>query len=104
MKVRLSQFDRGSLAVAEDLLLEFLLDLADHLLDAAGVDPPIEHQSLQREPCDLPPNWVEAGEQHGAGRVVHDQVHAGGGLEGPDVAPLASDDAPLHLVVGEVHN
>ena len=38
------------------------------------------------------------------GRVVDDQVDAGGGLEGADVAALAADDAPLHVVVGEVHD
>ena len=34
-------------------------------------------------------------------RVVDDQVDAGGHLQGADVAPLAADDPPLHLVVGQ---
>ena len=36
------------------------------------------------------------------GRVVHDQVHAQRLLDGADVAPLATDDAPLHLVRGQI--
>ena len=36
-----------------------------------------------------------------SGRVVDDDVHAGRGLEGPDVPALAPDDAALHLVAGE---
>ena len=42
------------------------------------------------------------GQDDGLGRVVDDQVDAGGLLEGADVATLAADDAALHLVAGEV--
>ena len=36
------------------------------------------------------------------GRVVDDQVDAGGLLEGPDVAAFTADDAALHLVARQV--
>ena len=104
VEVRLAELDRGRLAVAEDLLVQLLLDLADHLLDAAGMDAAVQHEPLERQPRDLAADRVEARQQHCARRVVDDQVHAGRGLEGPDVAPLAADDPPLHLVVGEVHH
>src|SRR5205807_6972618 len=46
---------------------------------------------------------VEGADDHHAGRVVHDHVHAGGLLEGADVAALAADDPALHVVRGNVH-
>ena len=36
-----------------------------------------------------------------SGRVVDDEVHAGQGLQGADVAALTADDPALHLVVGQ---
>ena len=36
----------------------------EDLLDAVRVDPPVEHQLLQRQPADLAPHRVEAGQQH----------------------------------------
>ena len=50
----------------------------------------------------LAAHGIESGYDHGFGRVVDDQVHAGGGLQGADVAALAADDAALHIVVGQV--
>ena len=46
----------------------------------------------------LPPDRIEAGDDHGVGGVVDDDVDAGGGLEGADVPALAADDPALHLV------
>ena len=37
-----------------------------------------------------------------ASGVVDDQIHAGDGLQGADVAALTADDPALHLVVGQV--
>ena len=45
---------------------------------------------------------IEAGEDDRAGRVVDDQVDAGGELERADVAPLAADDAALEIVARQV--
>ena len=53
---------------------------------------------------DLAAHRVEAGEDDRLGRVVDDDVHAGDDLEGADVAALAADDAPLHVVAGQVHD
>ena len=52
-------------------------------------------------PRGLATHRVEAAEHHGLGGVVDDQVHAGGRLEGPDVAALATDDAALHVLARE---
>ena len=39
-----------------------------------------------------------------SGGVVDDQVAAGGGLQGADVAPFPADDPALHLVGGQRHH
>ena len=70
----------------------------EHLLDAVRVDPPVQHQLLQREPAHLAAHRIEARQQHRLRRVIDDQIDAGDGLEGADVATLAADDAALHLV------
>src|SRR2546428_9006347 len=46
----------------------------------------------------LTPHGVEAGDHDRVRRVVDDHVHAGGGLEGADVATFTPDDPPFHLV------
>ena len=80
------------------------LRLVDDLFDARGVDPAVGDQLRQRQAGDLAADGVEAREHDGLGRVVDDQVDAGGLLERPDVATLAADDPALHLVAREVHD
>jgi hypothetical protein len=67
------------------------------------MDPAILDQGLERPAGDLAADRIEAGDDHGVWGVVDDDVHARGRLEGADVPPLAPDDAPLHLVVGQRH-
>ena len=43
--------------------------------------------------------WQEIDDRLGG--VVDDDIDAGGGLDGADVAALAADDAALHLVAGQ---
>ena len=47
---------------------------------------------------------VEAGQDDRVGRVVDDEVDAGEVLERADVAPLAADDASLHVVGRQLHD
>src|SRR5205807_7203832 len=61
-------------------------------------------QLLESEPRDLAADSVKAGQDHGAGRVVNDEVDAGQVLESADVASLTADDPALHVVGGEVHD
>ncbi len=68
------------------------------------MDAAVHDQLLEGDPSDLPADRVEGGEDHGLGGVVDDEVHAGGGLQGPDVPSLAADDPALHLVVGQGHH
>src|SRR5450756_2034696 len=72
------------------------------LLDARRVDTPVGDELGEREARGLAAHPVEAREHHGLGRVVDDEVDARGVLEGADVAPLAADDAALHVVGRQV--
>ena len=66
------------------------------------MDAAVRDQPLDRLPCDFAAEWIEAGEDDGARRVVHDQLDAGGDLERADVASFAADDAPLQVVAREI--
>jgi hypothetical protein len=68
------------------------------------VDPAVRDEPLDGLAGDLAADRVEAREDDRPGRVVHDQLDAGGGLERPDVAPLAADDPPLQVVARQVHD
>ncbi len=93
----------GGPAHLQDVLLHLGLGFVDHLLDARGVDTSVLDQLGQRQAGRLAADVVEGADDDHAGRVVHDDVHPGAFLEGADVAPLAADDAALHLVAGDVH-
>src|SRR2546423_1504253 len=74
------------------------LRLLHDLFDATGVDAAVGDQALERQAADLTAHRLEAGYDDGVGRVVDDDVDAGGGLECADVAALAADDPAFHFV------
>ena len=88
----------GALADRDDLGAAALV----LVLDPLRVDPPVEHERLEREPRHLAPDRVERRQQHRLGGVVDDEVDAGHRLERADVAALPADDAALHLLAGQV--
>mgnify|MGYP003693834893 CR=1 FL=1 len=55
-------------------------------------------------PRDLAAHGIERRQDHRLGRVVDDHVDAGDDLERADVAALAADDAPLHVVARQLHD
>ena len=59
-------------------------------------------QAFDRLLGDFAAVGIEAGQDDRAGRVVDDQVDAGGELERADVAPLAADDAALEIVARQI--
>ena len=67
------------------------------------MDAAVADELRERQPGDLAAHRIEAAEHDRVGRVVDDEVDAGGLLEGADVAPLAADDAALHLVGRDGH-
>ena len=69
-----------------------------------GMNPPVGDEPFQGNPRHLAADRVEARKDHRLGSVVYDEVDARGGLDGPDVPALSSDDAPLHLFIGQIHH
>ena len=65
---------------------------------------PVLHEPRERHPRDLAPDRIKRADRHRIGGVVDDQVDARGRLDGPDVAPLAPDDAALHIVAADGHD
>src|SRR5260221_424739 len=83
--------------------VDLALRLVDHFLDAPGMDAPVRHELLQREPRHLAPDRIAARHHDGVLRVVDDHVHSRGEFERTDVPSLTPDDPTLHLVVRERH-
>ena len=91
-------------ALALHLQLKLAAALVHRFLDAGGVDAAVRDQALQRQAGDLAAGLVKARQRDGLGRVVNDEVAAGGGLQRADVAAFAADDAALHLIRGQRHD
>ena len=88
----------GSLALLLDDPVDLRARLLHHLLDARGMDASVLDELVQRLPRDLAAHRVEAGQDHCLRRVVDDEIDARCHLQRADVAPLAADDAALHLL------
>src|SRR5438309_3207668 len=73
-------------------LVDLGASLADHLLDAGGVDAPVDEETPERALGDLASDRGEARAHHRLGRVVDDQIAAGERFESPDVSAFAADD------------
>ena len=84
--------------------LHLLGDLAHYLLNARRVDAPVGNEAFQGQPGYFPPQGGETGEDDSFRSVINDQIHPGGRLNSPDVAPFPADDAALHLIVGQGHH
>jgi hypothetical protein len=63
----------------------------------------IRHELEEGDAGDLATQRVERRERDGLRRLVDDEVHAGRGLQGADVASLLADDPALHLLRGDRH-
>ena len=93
----------GVFAELLDVFLQLLLRGGDDLLDPRGWMRPSAmslfraRRATSRRIVSKPLTMTTPG------RVVDDQVDAGGLFEGADVAALAADDPPLHFVVGNAH-
>ena len=94
----------GLLAHLPDVLLDFLVDLRDDLLDPRRVDPAVLDQALQRHPRHLAPHRVKPGQDNRFRRVVNDDVDARRAFQRPDIAAFTADNAAFHLVVGKRHH
>ncbi|MNC86696.1 hypothetical protein D3C83_23700 [compost metagenome] len=84
-----------------DGCVDFFLRLGDHFFNATRVNAPVRDQFFEREPRDFAPHRIEARHDDRIRCVVDDDVDARREFECANVAALASDDAPLHLVAGQ---
>src|SRR5918999_3822001 len=74
------------LADVDDLGLDLLAGFVDDFLDSARMDAPVGDKLLEGEASNLPPDRIEARDDHRVRRVVDDDVDPGRQLEGPDVS------------------
>ncbi len=67
-----------------------------------GMDAAVRNQTLDGLLGDLPAVRIEAGQDDRAGRVIDDEIDAGGLFERADVASFAPDDAAFQIVARQV--
>ena len=68
------------------------------------MDASVGHELVQREPGDFAANGIEARQDDRFGRVVDDDLDAGGCLQRPDITAFAADNAALHLVAVDIED
>ncbi len=96
-------FHHRTLSVLLDLRVHFLARLFHHLFDSCRMNSSVLYQALQRDSRNLAAHRVHGWKGDGLGGIVDDKVDARQCFQGSDVAALASDDASLHLIVGQRH-
>ncbi|MPM66611.1 hypothetical protein SDC9_113521 [bioreactor metagenome] len=89
------------LALRLDGGVHLALGLFHHFLDAGGVNAAVDDELFQRQPGNFPAHRVETGDRDGLGGVVNDEIYAGHGFQGANVAAFAANNAALHLVIGQ---
>ena len=102
MQVVDPELERRGFALLERRLVDLRPDLLDHFLDAGGMNAAVGDKLFDGPLGDLPAVGVEAGEDDRPWGIVDDQLDPGRGLQGTDVATLASDDAALQVVARQV--
>src|SRR5436309_240379 len=80
--------------------IDFLPRLGDNFFDAGGMDTSIKNELRQSETGHFSPYRIEARQNHSFWCVIDDEVYPGGGFQRANIAALASDDTPLHFIVG----
>ena len=94
--------ERGLRSGLLDLLVNVLLRLMEHLLDACRMNTAIADEVLHGHACDFTANRVMGGNRNAFGRVVDDKVGARNLLKGADVASFSADDAALQIIGGDM--
>ena len=102
MHGRQAQLHDRLLAGALDGLVHFLGNGRDDLLNAGGMDAAIQDEPFHGLAGDLAAHGIKTGKDDRAGGVVNEHRHAGGGLEGANVAAFAADDAAFHFLALDI--
>ena len=93
----------GLLASLTHTLLNQVGSLVIHLFDAGGVNAAVGNKVLERHAGSLTTDRIEARKHDGLGGVVNHEVDARHLLKGADVATLATNDATLEVIGGNMH-
>jgi len=96
-----AQLKNSRLARLSHNLLDLLGHPAGGILNARGMNSSVRDQALERNPRDLAAQRIEPGDHDHFRGVVNQDIHAGGGLQRAYVPALATDDAPLHFLIGQ---
>ena len=93
-----SDLQDGGFSLLFDPLQDLLAGFGHDLFDAGRMNPAVDDELVQGYPRHLAADGVEAADDDRLGRVIDDEVDAGGLLEGTDVAPFFADDPAFQLV------
>ena len=94
----------GAFAFHLDGMIHFSAGFFHHIFDTGGMDTAIGDQLFQRQSCHFAADRIEGRDSDGFGSIINDQIHAGDGFKGADVAAFTADDAALHFIVGQRNN
>ena len=83
-----AQVNHGALARLGNFFLDLFGDLRHNLLDAGGVNAAVRHELVQGEARNLTTHRIEAAQNDGLWRVVHNELNPGSGLEAEMFHPL----------------
>ncbi len=81
--------------------LHFFRRLGDDLFNPRRVNTTVSNQIFQRQPRNFTPHRIERRQDDGFRRVVDDKIHARQRLDGANVSSLATDNPPLHFIIGQ---
>ena len=87
-----------------DALVYIAPRLFHHFLNAGRMDAPVCNQPLQSNAGNLALHGIEPRQYDRLRRIINDEVNARQRFQRPDIASLAPNDAPFHLIIRQSHN
>ena len=94
-----TEVDGSALTGLNDLVVELLLDLGNHLLDTCRMDTTIADELMESQAAYFTTYRIETADNDGLRSIVYYDFNTCSSLKGTDITTLATDDAALHLVV-----
>ena len=84
-----------------NILVDQTLFFIEDLFDMRRMNAAVEDQALQRTASNFAPHRIETGYSDRLGCIVHDDIYPGGLFKSANIAAVAADDAPFHLLIGQ---
>ena len=88
----------------ENILIHRFAFLFKDLFNICRMNATIRYKTCQRAPGNFTADGVKAGDGDSLRGIIHYNINASCLFEGLDVAPVASNNAPLHLLIGECNH